>query len=264
MLSQGVTMMNIFQQFIVSLYSPKKMAMFRFQGIGKTILYIFFLALFTTLPIVLLFYSFSAVPIEKMEQILLKEFPDFTIKNGTLHSSNMETVKVESENWILLYDPSGQVTEFSNKNITIGLLSDQFIIVTEGNVQSIPYSMLEGLHVTKKSLVEMLHQFQTIVPILSVVIIIITYIFNSGLLFIKIAIFAGLALLLRQNRKLSYRQSYRITAYGVTLPTILFTLLSLFQINFTGDVFLEWAMILFILYRIISSIPSSKQPTLTN
>ena len=37
--------MNIFKQLIVSLYSPKDIAKFHQQGIGKTILFVFFLTL---------------------------------------------------------------------------------------------------------------------------------------------------------------------------------------------------------------------------
>ncbi|MGQ0517969.1 DUF1189 family protein, partial [Bacillus sp. D-CC] len=42
--------MSIFTQLVKSVYSPKDMALFRFQKIGKTILYIMLLCLITTIP----------------------------------------------------------------------------------------------------------------------------------------------------------------------------------------------------------------------
>ncbi|PEL32622.1 DUF1189 family protein [Bacillus pseudomycoides] len=42
--------MSVFMQLVKSLYSPKDMALFRFQKIGKTILYITLLCLIATIP----------------------------------------------------------------------------------------------------------------------------------------------------------------------------------------------------------------------
>ncbi|PEA85158.1 hypothetical protein COL60_14600 [Bacillus pseudomycoides] len=42
--------MSVFTQLVKSLYSPKDMALFRFQKIGKTILYIMLLSLIATIP----------------------------------------------------------------------------------------------------------------------------------------------------------------------------------------------------------------------
>ncbi|WML30690.1 DUF1189 family protein [Neobacillus sp. OS1-32] len=42
--------MNIFKQLVKSIYSPKDIALFRLQGIGKTILYVFLLTFISILP----------------------------------------------------------------------------------------------------------------------------------------------------------------------------------------------------------------------
>lgn len=56
--------MNIFKQLFKSLYSPKDIAFYRFQGIGKTILYVFFLTLLSVIPTV---YYFSAAVINGLD-----------------------------------------------------------------------------------------------------------------------------------------------------------------------------------------------------
>ncbi|WP_174881655.1 DUF1189 family protein, partial [Metabacillus niabensis] len=40
--------MNIFKQLFTSIYSPRTISTFRFQGIGKTILFVFILTLVST------------------------------------------------------------------------------------------------------------------------------------------------------------------------------------------------------------------------
>ncbi|MEH7657359.1 DUF1189 family protein, partial [Bacillus velezensis] len=50
--------MSIFTQLAKSVYSPKDMALFRFQKIGKTILYIMLLCLITTIPRTFFYGSF--------------------------------------------------------------------------------------------------------------------------------------------------------------------------------------------------------------
>ena len=58
--------MNIFKQFYKSMYSPKDIAVFRFQGIGKTILYVFFLTLLSLIPAI---YYLSSSPISGVDTI---------------------------------------------------------------------------------------------------------------------------------------------------------------------------------------------------
>ncbi|QFT89863.1 hypothetical protein FIU87_14460 [Bacillus sp. THAF10] len=138
--------MNLFSQFIISLYSPKTMATFRFQGIGKTILYIFFLVLVTSIP---LFISFG---------------------------TNAFTVTANTE-------------EFSETN-------------------------LEHL---------------------MIVFIVLGYLYFCGIKFVQISMLALVGLLIKSRLKrtnLQYRHTWRLSAYAVTLPTLLFSLLQAFQIEY--------------------------------
>lgn len=156
---------SIFTLFYKSLYSLKSIAKYRFLGIGKTIQYIFMIALLFFLP--------------GLYNILMGE---------------------------------GVSTIVSNKSL---------------------------------------------MPIF----IIFMYVFNAGLIFIKITILSGVGLLFAKllDKKLVYRHSWRLTAYSITLPTILFSYLPLMVHHIPGGLWLDLALSLLILFGSIKQIPSAKK-----
>nr|WP_249305925.1 DUF1189 family protein [Lederbergia citrea] len=92
------------------------------------------------------------------------------------------------------------------------------------------------------------------------VFIISTYILNAGILFLKISILAGAALLLGKllKRKLPYRQSWRLTAFSITFPSLFFGLIPLFNIDIPFATLIDFAIALFFIYGSISKIPRPK------
>lgn len=91
--------------------------------------------------------------------------------------------------------------------------------------------------------------------------LIFTYVLYSGLLFIKISILAGIALLFAKvsHRKLPYRNAWRLTAFSITLPTVLFALLPLARIDIPLGIIYDVALsIIYILFAIIKT-PRSKK-----
>lgn len=102
--------MNIFQQFIKSLYSPETIAKFRFQKIGKTILYIFFFMLISTIPpSTMLGLSINNF-FNQTEKHLNETFPDFSIENGMLHSDLEEPLIIEEDGEYIIFDSTGELT----------------------------------------------------------------------------------------------------------------------------------------------------------
>ncbi|HEY4551696.1 MAG TPA: DUF1189 family protein [Bacillaceae bacterium] len=87
-----------------------------------------------------------------------------------------------------------------------------------------------------------------------------TYIFHAGFGFIKISVFAyaGVGFARMLERKVPYRQSWRIAAFSLTLPTILSGLLTLAGIDIPGANYADWAIILVILYASIKAVPKPK------
>ncbi len=89
--------MSIFTQLVKSVYSPKDMALFRFQKIGKTILYIMLLCLITTIPRTFFYGSFIQDSVTMVNQAIEKDLPDFKIENGELKADIEEPIQKEEE-----------------------------------------------------------------------------------------------------------------------------------------------------------------------
>lgn len=69
---KGSESMSIFKQLAKSVYSPKDMALFRFQKIGKTILYIMLLCLITTIPRTFLYGSVIQDGVNMVNKVIEK------------------------------------------------------------------------------------------------------------------------------------------------------------------------------------------------
>lgn len=92
-------------------------------------------------------------------------------------------------------------------------------------------------------------------------ILVMTYIFISGLLFLFISILAAIGepVARRLERKLPYRQSWRLTASSITLPVALFTLLDLLNIEHPVFFFLAIVIAIGMILASVISIPKPKK-----
>ncbi|WP_409251375.1 DUF1189 domain-containing protein [Bacillus sp. SCS-153A] len=255
--------MNIFKQLYKSLYSPKDIAAYRFQGIGKTILYIFLLVLVSIVPAAYHLTTFTNQAIREGMETVENELPPFAIKNGTLNTQSEEPIKIEKERLTIVLDSSGSVqpTELGSEIHAVGLLEDQFAIVTAGEVQTFPYSLFDGLDADNGDIVSFLSSLDSLKGIILTVFIVILYLFSAGITFIKVSLFAILGLLFASvlNRKLPYRQSWRITAYSITLSTIFFTIMEMLNTFIPASFFLDWVVIALVLYLSIKEIPQRRR-----
>ena len=254
--------MNIFKQLYKSLYSPRDIAAFRFQGIGKTILYIFLLSLISILPAAYNLTVFANEALSESIETVNNELPAFSIENGSLVSQSDQPVTVEKENLTIILDSSGtiQKSDLSEEQNAFALLKDEFAVVTAGQTQSYAYSMFDGLNADNQDIADFLTSLDSLKGIILSVFVIILYLFSAGLTFIKVSIFALAGLLFANmlKRKLAYRQAWRITAYAITLSTIFFTIMEMLNTFIPGSVFLDWIVTGIILYLSIKEIPKRK------
>ncbi|MEH7346115.1 DUF1189 domain-containing protein [Bacillus sp. JJ1532] len=254
--------MNIFKQLFKSLYSPRDISMFRFQGIGKTILYVFFLALISILPSVYFLSSGLVNGVSEVEKSLGSELPPFHIENGELHSDTKAPVILNKENITIIFDSTGTVDtdELNNSKNTIAILKNDAYFIAGGQVQSLPYSMFNDISITNNDLLEILATVNSslaiIIPLLGVIILI----FASGAKFIEVSFLALLGLLLKKmlNRNIQYRHTWRLAAYSVTLPTIFFTIMDSLQTEVPNGALLNWLVAYIILFLTIKEIPLPK------
>ena len=255
--------MNIFKQFYKSIYSPKDIALFRFQGIGKTILYVFFLTFISILPFIIFLSTSLSTGIDSAKSIIKDEAPEFSIKNGLLSAKTEVPVTINKDNFTIIIDPTGAISDsdVENEGNAFAMLKDEFVLSSGGRIDTYPYSMLQGLNITKSS---MLDFFDTIggmkgiiIPVMSVFI----YLFSSAASFIEVSILAmfGLALKNLLGKNLNYRQLWRMAAYSETLPTLFFTIMAAIKTSVPYSFAINWVVAIIVLFLAINEMPKPKK-----
>ena len=255
--------MNIFKQFWYSLYSPKTIATFRFQGIGKSILYVFLLAFISTIPA----FVYTSLDVHKgmtaFEQAVQHELPSFEIANGTLTTKATEPVIYDDQDFTIIVDGSGKMTVSDVEmqgNQTFALLQTQLVLVTNGIVQTQPYHLLEGFSVTLEDIQGFLNQTDGLVGLFMILVGFMAYLFSAGLMFVEISILGLFATLIFNvtKKNLKYRHMWILSAYSVTLATLFFTIMSGFKTTVIGGPIINWAVSFTILYLVLKEIPMPK------
>lgn len=242
--------LNIFKQLWVSLYSPKDIASFQNQGIAKTILYVFFLSLIFFLPSAYYLGSMITDGVDAIQETVSKDLPDFEIKNGTLTSEQKEPFVLDKNGYQIFVDGTGTLTptDVSTKtDEAVALLKSELVFVSNGNIQSSPYSILEG---DNEDLYKWINSVDSVLPIILPLILLILYLFMVAGTLLKITILAAFGTVFRSSlsRTISYRHLWRIAAYSITLSTIFFTIMDTFQAVVPFASVISWFVSLIILH----------------
>jgi hypothetical protein len=257
--------MNIFKQFYKSIYSPKDIALFRFQGIGKTIVFVFLLTFISILPSIFYLSTALTTGIDTAKTIIKDELPAFSIKNGTLSADTSVPVTIDKNNFSIILDPTGTISEddVQDEGNAFALLKDEFVLATAGNYNSYPYSMLEGLEITRADLLTFIDTIAgskgIIIPLISLVI----FLLSSAASFIEVSVLALIGLALKDlfGSKLSYRQLWRMAAYSETLPTLFFTIMAAMKTPVPNSFFINWFVVIIVLSLAIKEISKPKKST---
>jgi hypothetical protein len=256
-------MMNFFKQFILSLYSPNTIAKFRFQGIGKTILYVFLLTLLSVLPTAYYFVSDTNKLIDFTRETLADEIPPFVIENGQLSLDHSIPVIIEKDGFKIILDDTGTITQddFTKSETVLALLKNDFLLYAGGQGQTNSYSMFEGVKITNQDVSNFIEKTDGLKTIFIPIMILVIYIFSSGIKFIEVSVLALLGILVANmlKRNLQYRHTWRISAYSVTLSTVFFTIMALLNTTVPNGFLINWAVSFIILTLAIKEIPIKKQ-----
>lgn len=255
--------MNVFAQFYKSTYSPKDIAAYRFQGIGKTILFVFLLSLISILPSVIFISTSIITGIDTARAIINDKLPSFVIKNGQLTADTPVPLTINKDNFTIILDPTGAVTlnELNGSDHTFAILKNEFVFVAGGKTENYAYSMLNETKITNQDIlhfVDMVNGVKFIViPVLSLFL----YLFTCAANFIEISVLAFIGILLKNwtGKKLNYRQLWRMAAYSETLPTLFFTIMAAIKTMVPWSFLINWFVIIVILYLAINEIPKPKQ-----
>ncbi|GMN98067.1 DUF1189 domain-containing protein [Parageobacillus thermoglucosidasius] len=254
--------MNMFVQLWKSLYSPKDIARFRFQGIGKTIGYVFLLTFLSILPMAYYLTTSFVEGIRNTSALLQNELPSFTIENGQLHSSAKEPVHIDQHGFTIVFDSTGQVTkeDVERFNNAIGLLKHEAVLIANHQSQYYSYSAFPDVKITDKDVHSFIETLQSLLPVFIPLLFIIIYLFASASKFIGICILAFFGLILRStlDKKLQYRHTWIMSAYSVTLSTVFFAVMEALQTAVPYAAFIHWFVSIVVLFLAMKEVPSSR------
>ncbi|PLS15219.1 DUF1189 domain-containing protein [Bacillus sp. M6-12] len=255
--------MNIFKQFLRSLYSPKDIAGFRFQGMGKTVLYIFFLTLIAILPSAYHFTTALTEGAETIREKVTTEMPAFEIKEGILDSQSEEPAIITKDGLTIFVDDTGKVSkeDIQAKSTSgIGLLRTEFVFYGPGGLQSYPYSMLNGMEITNKTLAEMLDSFNSMLVIIVPIFLLVLFGISAAVQFIEVTLLAFFGMLVKTllGRNLPYGMIWKMTAYSITLPTVFFTIMGSLNTPVRGGHLVDWFAALLVLFLAIKETPQQR------
>lgn len=257
--------MNVFKQFGKSIYSPKDVALFRFQGIGKTIGYVFLLmfisTLITSISLGMDFLNWASITNTK----IINNLPNFELKNGTLASElNSPIIQEDIESgFTFIFDTTGEVSadDVMKYPNAIGLLKKEAVFVNgPEDSQRLPYSSFGDLTLNKDTIVGFTDNLDSIVLVILPILFLFIYLFQSSLKFIGISFLAliGIVVAKQRNRKLRYQNLWILSAYAVTIPTLFFAITDALKITIPFAFLLYWVTATIVLYLIINEIPKAK------
>jgi hypothetical protein len=255
--------MNLLKQFFKSLYSPKDIAKFRFQGIGKTILFVFLLTILSILPTTFQFTSVINNGLEMTKNALTEDVPPFIIENGQLSVESKTPYILEKKGINIIIDGTGSIeqNDLNQSETTIALLKHEFVFLAGGQAQSSSYSMFPEMKLTNQDIVQFIQSTEGLKYIFLPIMVLIIFIFSSGIKFIEVSILALMGLLVKNilKRNVPYRQAWRMAAYSVTLPTVFFAIMELLQTQVPNGFIINWFVSIMVLSLAMKEIPIKKQ-----
>ncbi|WP_209125386.1 DUF1189 domain-containing protein [Alkalihalobacillus sp. BA299] len=251
--------MNIFNQLIKSLYSPKDIATFRFQGIGKTIFYVFLLMAIISIPNAISLSTTAYQGVNYLATSLQEEIPDFAFQNGVLTSDLSSPYIDGDDNAVFILDSTGQLSvddiyEYDNG---LALLEREAVIMTDGMAETVRYRDLGNLNLTKEEISGLVNGVADVLPVILSIILLLLYLFFTALKFIGVTVLALIGLMLKNKagQNLKYRHLWILSAYTVTLATALFALTEAFGIYIPFSFLFYWVIAIFMLYRVLHYVP---------
>ncbi len=254
--------LNVFKQLYYSLYSPKMMARFRFQKLGKPILYVFLLMILTSVPVgIITAVSFTNAYNEL--KMYMTDVPEFTLEDGTLNSNQSTPLVRKEDGNTFIFDATGETKpdDVDTYDSAIAFLEDRIIVKDAGASQEFDYSNFSSMTFTKKDVIDLSENLDNLLPIFIPLLIFVVYLFQTGLKFIGITVLATIGLLVRSmtRRKVSYKQLWILSVYAVTIPTLFFAIMALLKTTVPFGFLLYWFIAVMLLYLTIKEIPLPKK-----
>ncbi|PYZ98642.1 hypothetical protein CR205_08715 [Alteribacter lacisalsi] len=257
--------MNIFKQFVVSLYSPSTIAKFRHHKIGRAIGYVFLLMLIAILPLAIVvgttFHSF----VSELDDQLTDDIPYFEIQDGSLQSNEIDEPYINEEDGrTLIIDPNGEMTEQDviHYEDALALLQEDAVLITGGVPQeSINYNDF-GFNITKDDAQDLVEAVSGLLPVIIGLIVVLMYLFYTASKFIGVTFLALIGLIFRKTAglpNLTYKHLWVLSAFTVTLPTMIIALFNALPVAIPFQFAIYWTIAIVLLFQVLRHIPKPKK-----
>ncbi|WP_088041743.1 DUF1189 domain-containing protein [Bacillus sp. EAC] len=230
--------MNLLKQFWFSLYSPKTISRFRLQKIGKTIFFLFLLAILYTLPGFFSFEKEVKLQVNNASDLLKENIQTISLNKGNLTINDNTPFERKIGHYkYALYPNSTVVPSSVNKEqFAIIALKNRIIIKTDKGEQDYPYPSLKK-EINKTSVSKFISNIENALPFLLVALFFLFYLGSCFFIFILATIIAFITGLFKTGKKLSFKQRFAMVSYSLTLPTVLYFVLGIFQIELPYQTF---------------------------
>lgn len=256
--------MSLINQFIKSLYSSKDMALYRFQKVWKSIIYIILLSIIATIPVAITTTNIMNDEIAQIEDLFNEQIPSFTLTDGKLTAENDIPIKEEDSNFTFIFDSTTSKldTSVDENDILVAFLEDKLIFQTPGYAEeTVSYSNFGNITITKDTVLSWFNDFSSLHSYIFSIVFVVTFILSCLMKFLYTTIFAFFLPLIANSwkKKLTYVQSWNLMACILTIPTVFFCIMDTLEIYVPYSVTLQTFIIFVLMYTIIRELPKSNK-----
>ncbi|GGI11176.1 DUF1189 domain-containing protein [Gottfriedia solisilvae] len=225
--------MNLFKQFWYSLYSPKTIAKFRLQKIGKTIFYLFLLAILYTLPGFFSFEKAVKLQVNNASDLLKENIQTISLNKGilTINDNKPFERKIGDFRYAFYPNETSLPSSTSKDKYSITVLKDRVVIKTDSGEQDYPYLSLDKTEINKEDISKFIKNVKQALPVFMIALFFLFYLGSCFFIFIVATILAFITALFHSDKNLTFRHRFAMIAYSLTLPTVIYFIVGLFNIN---------------------------------
>lgn len=254
--------MSIFQQLYKSLYSPKDMARYRFQKIGKSILYIFLLSLLALIPEMVQLTNLVRTELSLAEQTVQSEIPEFTIEQGELKADIREPILKVENDFVFLFDPNSEELPSSlTHRDGLFFLKHKAVLVSGTNNEAYTYSLLNDTAISKADVEDFFSMIKSMYPIALIILGALLYVFDSFIVLFGVTAiaFIGRFFAAQMKRNVNYKQAWTLTAYSFTIPIVFFMVMKFLSITVLHSFLIFVAVSCVVLFLTLKEIPPVRE-----
>jgi hypothetical protein len=241
-----------------SFYSTKKVAQYRFQGIGKTFLFIFLLSIVSILSVYFTTKDNYDVLVNKYVPEFRDNIPEFKVENGELKTSSGQDEIYQFDDFTVILSPDSiRPSVDLTTPIQLELLKDKVSFTADNRTETINYKDLATDDFSSDFLKTTIDDLLAISNIFYLIFLIFSYIITFIMLLIQISILGLISMILsrRMNKYLKYKQLWILSSYGIVIPTVFVAIMESLNRTIPFQSLIFWFSALYVMYNILKEVP---------